>query len=355
MPVSISGGSLRIDDFETHDHTIISHFSELPDVNHDNEVARLLKLGILAQGAAGAGAITTYVETELNRLQAKMTNDIDRVFGENGEVHHKMEGYFGETGSVRDFLNLDKDGAPLYKLHKDLQDGFSSLRDHISTMSGQLKMARKSPQKGFEFEDMCKPEICSMADGHSDSVDHVGGTPGDLRNKKGDFVVTISGTERRIVFEMKYKKRTSINEIREQLNEAMKNRRAEYAVLVSRNKDALPPEASWFNEYDGNKLVCAVSETDDSEVNMWVIRVAYRWARHRVVSNIKKDQRVDPEAVTKGIEGIEASLSRMEKVTNQCRNIEKSIGEIKRVMMEEEGIIKEEVEGIINSMNRPST
>ena len=53
MPVSTSGDSLRIDDFETRERDIVLHFAELPDANLNRELERLLKLGILAQGSAG--------------------------------------------------------------------------------------------------------------------------------------------------------------------------------------------------------------------------------------------------------------------------------------------------------------
>ena len=48
--------------------------------------------------------------------------------------------------------------------------------------------------------------------------------------------------------------------------------------------------------YDGNKLVCAVSETDEDEESMWVVRMAYRWARLRVTSGAERELGVDPEA-----------------------------------------------------------
>ena len=348
MPVSISNDSLRIDGFETRERGIVLHFTELSDTNLDRELERLLKLGILAQGSAGTMLSAKYVESEFNRLKDKMAQDINNAFGPEGDIPRMVEKYFGNDGTVRAVLDPDMKGTPLHRLREALLDDLSEIKAAVMIKRGQLEEAKKGTQKGLEFEEMCEPEICSMADVHSDAVESTGGSAGDLgTSKKGDFVVTIGGTERRIVFEMKHRAGMTIPEIRKQLNGAMENRRAEYAVLVSRNKDALPKEAGWFNEYDGNKLVCAVSEMDDSEENMWVVRMAYRWARIRVTSGAEKELSVDPEAVTQGVRDIEASLRRMGTVTTQCKTISGSAKKIEDVMKEEETKIRDKIEDII--------
>ena len=353
MPVSVSGDSVQIDGFETRERDIVLHFAELPDADLDRELERLLKLGILAQGSAGSMISAKYVESEFNRLKEKMAQDINNAFGPDGDIPRMVETYFGNDGTVRTVLDPDTKDTPLYRLREALLADLLEIKDAVMVKRGRLEEAKKGTQKGWEFEDMCEPEIRSMADAHSDTVESTGDSMGDLgTSKKGDFVVTIGGTERKIVFEMKHKAGMTIPAIRRQLNEAMENRRADYAVLVSRNRDALPMEAGWFNEYDGNKLVCAVSETDDDEESMWVVKMAYRWARIRIVSGAEKELGVDPEAVTQGVREIEASLRRMGTVTAQCKAIAKSTEKIEGVMGEEERKIRDKIEEIIHSMNR---
>ena len=353
MPVSTSGDSLRIDCFETCERDIVLHFTELPDANLDRELERLLKLGILTQGSVGSVISAKYVETAFDGLKDKMSQSIDRILDPNGEFSNLLERHFGENGTVKAVLDPDRKNTPLNRLKAALHDELAEIKSAVMVKKGQLNEAKKGTQKGVKFEELCEPEICSIAEVHSDVVESTGNAAGDLgASKKGDFVVTIASTERRIVFEMKHKADMTIPEIRRQLNEAMENRRAEYAVLVSRNKDALPKEAGWFNEYDGNKLVCAVSETDEGEESMWVVRMAYRWARIRVTSGAEKELGVDPEAVTRGVREIEASLRRMATVIAQCKTIAASAGKIEDVMREEEGKIKDNIEDIIHSMNR---
>ena len=227
-------------------------------------------------------------------------------------------------------------------------------KDAITERRGYLGAAKKGTQKGVKFEKRCEPHARSAAGAYSDMVESTGRAAGDLGGtRKGDFVVTIGGTEKRIVFEMKHKTDTVfLLEIRRELNGAMENRRADYGVLVSRNRDALAGEVGWFNEYDGNKLVCAVSETDEGEENMWVIAIAYRWARLRVVSGNDRALGVDPETITQCVKEIESSLRRMGTVTTQCKNITASAEKVESVMKEEEKKIRDMIDDIIRSMGR---
>lgn len=352
MSVSVSGDSLRIDGFETRKRGVVSHFAELPDTDLDRELERLLELGVLAQDSAGSMISAKYVKTAFDGLKDKMTQDIDRIFDPNGEFSHLLEKHFGKDGTVRDVLDPDKKDTPLNRLKIALHEEFSEIKAAVDMRKGRLDEAKKGTQKGVDFEERCEPEICSIAESHSDSVEYTGSFAGELgSSKKGDFVVTLDGTEKKIVLEMKHKANMGIPEIKRQLNGAMDTRRAEYGVLISRNRNNLPKEVGWFNEYDGNKLVCAVAETDDDEENMWVIRMAYRWARIRVASGAEKELGVDPEAVTQGVREIEASLKRMGVVTTQCRSISTSTEKIKDVMKEEEEKIRDRIGDILHSMD----
>ena len=127
------------------------------------------------------------------------------------------------------------------------------------------------------------------------------------------------------------------------------------STIVSRNRDALPKEVGWFNEYDGNKLVCAVSDTDDDEENMWILKTAYRWAKPRIMSDNEKTLGIDPNIITKGIKEISASLRRMQSITTQCKNINKATDKIGEVMKDEEKKIQGEIDNILYSLRRSET
>lgn len=356
MTISVSDDVLRVDGFRTHKGDIVSYFAGLPDSeDKERKLEVLLQLGILAQDSADTVISTKYVETAFDSLKEKLTQNIDRIFDQDGEFYSLLEKHFGEDGTVKKVLDPDKDGTPLNKLRATFHAEISEIKQAIDVQKGHAEAAKKGTQKGAEFEERCISYICSVAEPYSDTVESTGDITGDLStSKKGDAVVTIGGTEKRFVLDMKHYTGTlAMPEIRRLLNEAMQNRRADYGVLVSRNRDALPKEVGWFNEYDGNKLVCAVSDTDDDEENMWVLATAYRWVRLRIASDNDRVLGVDPHAITKGINEIEASLKRMQTVTTRCKSISKATREIEELMEDEKRKIGDEINGILYSLKRP--
>lgn len=353
MPTSVSNDMLQVDGFITSDIDIVSYFTGLPDSeDEDKALETLLKLGILTQNSAGPVISAKYVETVFDNLKEKMTQNIDSIFGSDGDFARLLEKHFGEGGTVKEILDPDMENTPLNKLRATLQAEISEIKGLISEKKGYLKAAKKGTQKGKEFEERCIPYICSVAEPYSDTVESTGDSAGDLStSKKGDFVVTIDGTEKRFILEMKhYTSPLALTKIRQQLDEAMENRRADYGVLVSRNRDVLPKEVGWFNEYDKNKLVCAVSDTDDDDENMWVLATAYRWARFRIMSDVRNSLGIDPDTITKSINEIKASIKRMQTVTTKCKSINKATEEIERVMKNEKRKIEVEIDGILYSL-----
>ena len=355
VAISISNDVLQIDGFRTSEGSIVSYFAGLPDSeDKEKKLELLLRLGILAQDSAGTVISTEYVEAAFNNLKEKMTRNIADVFGSNGDFERRLEKHFGEGGTVKGMLDPDTKGTPLNKLRTALHDEISEIKEVIATQKGYSEAAKKGTQKGREFEERCVDYICDAAEPYSDTVESTGESIGDVSaQKKGDSVVTIDGTEKRFVLEMKhYTGRLTLPGIRRLLDGSMKNRRADYGVLVSRNRDVLPKEVGWFNEYDGNKLVCALSENDGEEENVWVLTTAYRWARLRMTSDSDGDLEIDPDVITKGISEIEASLRRMQTVTTKCKSISKAAGEIEELMKEEKQKIKDEIGSILHSLRR---
>ena len=282
MPVSRSNDSLKIDKFETKEPKIIKYFEELSESErNDNTIVDLLVMGILARGSVGTTMDAQYVEAAFGRLKDEFDRKMSDLFESDGTLADVIEGHFGKDGKIiKEIFNPDVEGTPLNRLKTGINDRLVDIQNSMSMAKGKKEEAKKGTQKGTEFEKFCKPFLDEIAKAYSDSVEHTGENKIEGgESKKGDFVVTLDDIEKKIVFEMKNRETTMyLPEIKKELNLAMENRNADYAVLISRSKKMLSHEVGWFNEYDKNKILCALAETDDDEENTWIIGTCSRCA-----------------------------------------------------------------------------
>ena len=276
------------------------------------------------------------------------------MFKSDGELGGTIEDYFGKDGRiVREIFNPDIEGTPLNRLKTIIIDWQSNIQNSQSEAKGRKEESKSGTQKGIKFEEFCEPFLNEAARVYSDTVEPTGTiTTKGGDSKKGDFVVTLDGIGKKIVFEMKHRETMTVPKIKNELSEAMENRNADYAVLVSRSKSMMSRDVGWFNEYDKNKLLCALAETDDDDdVNTWIIEMAYRWARSRVVSASDSHLDIDTETVKQNVLDIESSVSRMNGIKRQCKNITQSAGIIEKTMTDEEQVIKSKINDILKSMD----
>ena len=354
MTVSISNDTLQINNFKTREQEIVDYFSKLSDnENSEEKLEMLLKLGILTQNTANTAMSAKYVETVFEDLKERLTNNVDRLLDQDGDLAHMLDKHLGKNGTVKDVLDPDIEGTPLNRLRTALYTELSEIKDVILKKEGYEDAAKKGTQKGGEFENRCDPYLRSTAEYYSDTVEHTAGNKGNVGDsRKGDFVITLGDTEKRIVFEMKHQKSLGIPAIKKELDDAMKNRNADYGVMVSRNKDAIPKEVGWFNQYGKDKLVCSVSESDEDEEHMWIIKVAYQWARLSIESDGYKTFGADPDIIARCANKIEESLKRLKKVIAKCNSITTYANDIEIMMKDEEKKIEDGINDIIHSLNR---
>ena len=162
----------------------------------------------------------------------------------------------------------------------------------------QLSEAEEAgTRKGRSFEDRVHDAIESIADGRGDAAFHVGDEPGKGGTKKGDTVVEVDGAGGpalgRIVFESKNKK-LGKKQAWDELNAAMAEREAAFAVLVVAGEDRIPAGREQLHEYEGNKLIVA---SDPDEPDGLGLELAYRYARCRVVLEREAELQMDAPAV----------------------------------------------------------
>jgi Uncharacterized protein conserved in bacteria (DUF2130) len=179
-------------------------------------------------------------------------------------------------------------------------------------------------RKGRTFEERVHVALERIAEARGDCAHHVGDERGEGGSKKGDTVVEIGAAEGqslgRIVFEDK-DDQLSRNAAWNELNSAMAERHADFAVLVVAGEESIPARREQLVEYEGNKLIVAVDPDLPDELGL---DLAYRYARLRVLMARNRALEVDAAAVRDAAESARSALKRAQSVRLALTNIDKS-------------------------------
>jgi hypothetical protein len=298
---------------------------------------------------------TAFVERA--RLVAeRLDKRIDDVFGpENGHVTKALERHFGDESSVA-VQNRVKAllGEVGVQMREDLRKQFSSaddsnplatfqrmaigaMRDNAQAQSLQLKAmdeklatlrddvlrlqaekdklevvaaeAQRGTAKGRSYDEEVAAAVDALALPLGDECNAVGDMK-ESTGKAGDVVVAIGAchgpSQGRIVFEAK-NSRLSRPEAVRQLDDARRERNADYAVLVVPSEEKVPARMHALREYNGDKLIVAY----DAEEGPLALQVAYALARARVLMARGDAENVDGAAIA---DTVERALSELEEV-----------------------------------------
>lgn len=238
-----------------------------------------------------------------------------------------------------------------------MQEQISGLRENLGRVLEKqeaddrvAEAEEAGTRKGRSFEERVHDALERIAEGRGDVALHTGDVKGEGGSKKGDTVVEIGAAEGpcagRIVFEDK-DRQLSKNKMRDELNGAMAEREADFAVLVVAGEDRIPAGHEQLTEYEGDKLIVAV---DPDEPDALGLRLAYRYARLRVVMARDGALEVDAGGVRDAAEKARAALKRAQKVRLALSNIDKST---KSAREHVDGMVAEveveltEIEGLI--------
>jgi hypothetical protein len=179
-------------------------------------------------------------------------------------------------------------------------------------------------RKGRSFEERVHIALERIAEARGDAAHHVGDARGEGGSKKGDTVVEIEGAggppRGRIVFEDK-DDCLSKNRAWEELNGALAERDADFAVLVVAGEENVPRGREQLHEYEGNKLIIAVDAEEPDDLGL---ELAYRYARCRVLMERDGALEVDAAGVRDAADAARAALKRANSVKLALTNIDKS-------------------------------
>src|SRR5215218_6217221 len=325
------------------------------------------------QAGANAEFVKTEFEkaaTELNtqftdrarQVAAYFNERVEEVFGpENGHLHRELEKLFsdGSTASVQNRVRELVHEA-MARSREDLMKQFSSAdgsnpladfkagtirvlkaadeRQHetqqqmlrqMSELEKQLQALRlekekledveaereRGTAKGRTFEEAVAEAVDEIALAQGDAAEAVGDQK-EATGKVGDVVVALdacNGPARgRIVFEAK-DSRLSKPKALEELDRAIAERSADFAVLVVPTDEELPARLEPLREYNGDKMVVAL----DPDAGSLPLEYAYRIARARALMKRSDADGIDAEAVRATGERALAALSDERKIKNQ--------------------------------------
>jgi len=317
----------------------------------------------IQQAASRSDATQRALLTKLGELQKELQGlrdeKVDEVFGEeNGHLAKELEKLFsdGSSASVQNRVR-ELVGETLAKSREDLvrqfssSDGSNPLADfkagtvrelrqaHVTQQAMVERMAELEKQlqglriereaerqvaaerergtaKGRTFEEQVAEAVDLIATVQGDCSEAVGDLPG-ATGKTGDVVVDLAAADGpargRLVFEAKDSKLPRPEAIR-QLDRALEQRDADFAVLVVPDDDEVPARMQTLREYNGDKLIVTLDTEDDAHL---ALELGYRLARARVLMDRAGGDGIDAGAVRGSVERARQAVEDVRKVKSQ--------------------------------------
>jgi hypothetical protein len=336
--------------------------------------------------------------TDRARQVAEFFNErVQEVFGpENGHLHRELEKLFsdGSTASVQNRVR-ELVQETLARSREDLMKQFSSAdgsnplaefkagiirtltaaeeRQHETQQRTLRQMAELEKQvqalrlekekleevgaerergtaKGRTFEEAVADAVDAIALAQGDVAEAVGDLT-EAGGKVGDVVVAIDATagpaRGRIVIEAKDRRLSGPKALGE-LDQAMAERSADFAILVVPTEEEVPAKMKPLREYNGDKLVVAL----DPDAGSLALEVGYRLARARVLMKRSDSDGIDACAVQDAAERALAALAEERRVKQQLTaaktNIDKAYDGVEGMTGRVRGLLEE-----IDALVRP--
>jgi len=235
----------------------------------------------------------------------------------------------------------------LGELQKELQ-GLRDEKDKIEEVEAERE---RGTAKGRSFEEAVFEAVDVIAAAQGDDAEAVGDVT-EATGKVGDIVVSLdacNGPARgRIVIEAKDRRLSRPGALAE-LDKAMAERSADFAVLVVPTEDEVPAKLEALREYNGDKLVVAL----DADSGTLALELGYRLARARVLMKRSDADGIDAGALRSTIERALAALADERRVKQQLTgakgNIERAYGLVEAMATRVRGHLEE-----IDALVRPA-
>jgi hypothetical protein len=267
-------------------------------------------------GDESSVAVQNRVKALLSEVGVQMREDLRRQFSSDGDNNPLATFQRMAIGAMRD--NAQTQSQQLRAMDEKL----ATLREEVVKLRGEKDKlaevaaeAERGTAKGRSYEEEVAAAIDALALPLGDDCAAVGDVK-ESTGKIGDVVVAIGAghgpPQGRIVFEAK-NSRLSRPEAVRQLDEARRERNADYAVLVVPSEEKVPARMHALREYNGDKLIVAY----DADEGPLALQVAYALARARVLMARGDAENVDGAAVADTVERALAELEEVRRIRQQ--------------------------------------
>jgi hypothetical protein len=268
-------------------------------------------------GAESAVAVQHQLRTVMAEQSAEMRADLLKQFS-SADAHNPLADFkAGTMAAMR--RAAEQQDANL----KALNEQVTGLREELVKLQAerekQLGVAAehaRSTAKGRPYEEAVFEAVDAIARARGDDCDAVGDLPG-TGGRKGDVIVGVDGCagppRARIVFEAK-NAYVPKNKAVAELDAAMEQRDADYAVWVVPDQELLPGRGAQLREVNGNKLF-VVHDPDDPAGP--ALEVAYALARARTVMARAEGDGLDAGAVRNELERALAAMDDVRRIKSQ--------------------------------------
>jgi hypothetical protein len=179
--------------------------------------------------------------------------------------------------------------------------------------------------KGRAFEQQAFELVEQLAAARGDVAHHVGDERSAAGGKKGDIVIEIDAAsgpaKARIAIDAKDEK-LSKNRAWGELNAALEERDARFAILVVASEEKVPSGRDPLHEYEGNKMIVPLDkETFDARA----LELAYRYARCRCLMTSERELQIDAPGVRDAADEALSALRDAQKIRSSLTGATKGV------------------------------
>ncbi|HKE78624.1 MAG TPA: DUF2130 domain-containing protein [Solirubrobacteraceae bacterium] len=291
-------------------------------------------------GDESSVAVQNRVKALLAEVGVQMRDDLRRQFSSDSENNPLATFQRMAIGAMRDSARAQSEQL------RAMDEKLAVLREEVvklqaekDKLEGVAAEAQRGTAKGRSYEEDVAAALDALALPLGDDCQAVGDLK-EATGKKGDVVVAIGAAHGpplgRIVFEAKNSRLSKPEAIR-QLDDARRERNADYAVLVVPCEEKLPARMHPLREYNGDKLVVAY----DADEGPLALQVAYSLARARVLMARGGAEGVDGAAVADYLERALGELEDVRRVRQQLTGAKTQIDKASDIV----GVMSDRVRG----------